>query len=324
MRVIFVKKKHVLPMIVGMLLLIFTVIVLSNFQGICRMFFGVSADVSLAGVEIGGMLPDELAKLVENMATKINREAHDAWYFGETGEIIPEKSGKTVSVAATVRRACEAAEGEQLDLIVEEIAPQKTAAFYKPIYHGVSGNNRVALAINVAWGEEFLPQMLETLRKENVKATFFFVGTWVNKFPEMVREIAAAGHEIANHGSYHGHPTKISRENLRQMISENDVLLRSLVGKKAVKLFAPPSGEVNEQVAIVAGELGFKTILWSVDTIDWKNPGPEALQQRVLSKIDDGGIILMHPTISTANSLSELIQKLREKKLNPTTVGAVL
>ena len=110
----------------------------------------------------------------------------------------------------------------------------------------------------------------------------------------------------------------------KKLILDNTTLLTSVTGKPPVPYFAPPYGELNSLIVNVAGTLSYRTIMWSVDSIDWKNPTPGILLNRVLSKIEPGGIILLHPTIATKEALRMLIQSLRKKGLEPGTVSGVL
>ncbi len=186
------------------------------------------------------------------------------------------------------------------------------------------GQQDVALAINVAWGEESLPGLLDVFGKEDVRATFFFIGDWARKFPELVQAVAADGHEVGNHGLYHGHPCALSREDLSRMILENNVLLAKIIGRQPSPLFAPPAGEFNQRSVGVAADLGYRTILWTVDTIDWKRPSPDLIHARVVNKVLNGAIILMHPTAPTLVALPGLIKALREKGFRFVTVGEML
>lgn len=190
-------------------------------------------------------------------------------------------------------------------------------------YQGPEDKKAMALTINVAWGEEFLPSILATLDQHNVKATFFFVGRWVEKYPEKVKEIQDKGHEIANHGYRHLHPKKLSREELIKLIKDNEELIYKSTGYKT-NLFAPPYGEVDDRVAKVAAEIGYKTIMWSADTIDWQRPKAEVIINRVISKAQKGGIVLMHPTKPTAEALPKMIEILEEKGYDLVTVSELL
>lgn len=324
MRVVVFSHKQLQRMMWLCIILILCIGARLNWERVARKLFGVKADVWLEGHNVAGMLPEEVAELVQQLAVTVNRSPADAGFFQETGEIIPARSGKRVEVAETVNRVCLARPGSSLNLLVAEIPPKISEDYFKPVYQGNPELPRVGLAINVAWGEEYLGEMLATLAREKVTATFFFVGSWVKSFPEMVREIARSGHEVANHGLYHGHPQQMKQDELKRLIVDNDRLLQEVIKSKPSNLFAPPYGEVNTTIVSTAGQLGYRTIMWSVDTVDWKNPGPELLLHRVLGKIEAGGIILMHPTISSMKALPVLIRSLRQKGLEPGTVSSVL
>ncbi|MFW6238691.1 MAG: polysaccharide deacetylase family protein [Halanaerobiales bacterium] len=192
-----------------------------------------------------------------------------------------------------------------------------------PYYHGVRGHNNIALTFNVAWGSEYIPDLLTTLENNKVKATFFVTGNWVKKNRKLLQEIANSGHEIGNHGYSHRHPEQLNREELIALIRNNEELIKNITGKKT-RLFAPPYGEVNEKIASTVDSIGYKTIMWSADTIDWQRPEPEIIIQRAVNKIEDGGIILMHPTEPTVRALPEIIAKLEDRGFNFVTVSRLL
>ncbi len=193
----------------------------------------------------------------------------------------------------------------------------------KPYYHGPQDKAEMALTINVAWGQEHIPGILKALGEKEVKATFFFTGKWVEKFPELTKEIAEAGHEVGNHGYSHPHPNQLSKQGLINLIKKNEELLIEVTGYQT-KLFAPPYGEYNDRVVKIVDELGYRTILWTADTIDWQRPAPEVIINRVLKKASNGGIVLMHPTAPTVKALPNLIDRLREKRYKLVTVSQLL
>jgi len=324
MQIFFFNQKQLHLVLITVISLMIAIGIFINHEPISREIYGAKPGVKLEGHLVQGMLPKELTGLVKQWALKINREPVNASYYPETGEIIPAQSGRNVQVAETVNKVCLALPGSSLKLLVAELQPKITEEYFKPVYHGNPDLPRVALAINLAWGEEYLPEMLKVLDEEKVKVTFFLVGSWVKAFPDLTKKLAHHGHELANHGLYHGHPLQMKRDELKRIISENESLIRSVTGKKSVNLFAPPYGEISPLIVSAAGELGYQTIMWSVDSIDWKNPAPEILLVRVLSKIEAGGIILLHPTAPTKTALRELIRSLRKKGLEPGTVSSVL
>jgi probable sporulation protein (polysaccharide deacetylase family) len=183
---------------------------------------------------------------------------------------------------------------------------------YEPIYQGSAGAKKIALTVNVVWGEEFIPQMLDILKKNDVLVTFNIGGQWAEKFPELTKEMAQAGHEIGNHGYNHPHPTYLNKKANSEQILKTEKIIQALTGHKT-NLFAPPYGEFNEQVLQAAGENGYKTILWSIDTIDWQKPAPAEIIRRVTTKAHNGAIVLMHPTAPTVKALPSLLAELKKE-----------
>jgi len=193
----------------------------------------------------------------------------------------------------------------------------------QPIFHGNLSQPKVAFACNIFWGEEFLPDMLNTLDTNHIKITFFIGGSWGKRFPDLVTELAKRGHELGNHTYSHPHPNTLTKEQNKDQIlrAEQLIMERSQIH---THLYAPPYGEYNDTVLAAANELGYTTIMWSVDTIDWKRPPAEIIINRVMKKVNNGSIILMHPTEPTAKALPELIQQLKGKGYTITTVSDIL
>lgn len=181
-----------------------------------------------------------------------------------------------------------------------------------PIFQGNPNKPQVALACNVFWGEEYLPDMLKTLAENNVHITFYIGGSWANKYPEILKELANQGHELGNHTYSHPHPNTLSKEKNKEQIIKTEELVASITGLKT-NLYAPPYGEYNNTVLLAAQELGYTTTMWSIDTIDWKRPPPEVIKERVLKKLHNGAIILMHPTAPTAQALPGLIDEIKKR-----------
>ncbi|MGI6713097.1 MAG: polysaccharide deacetylase family protein [Bacillota bacterium] len=193
----------------------------------------------------------------------------------------------------------------------------KTTPIY---YQGAGDKKQISFAINVDWGEEFIPEMLQVLEKNKVHATFFLTGRWTEKFPDLALTIAQKGHEIGNHGFSHNSPNKMSLEQNKEEINRAAQIIKSATTKQTV-LYAPPSGEKKPHVLMAAHELGYKTILWSIDTIDWKRPASHNIITRVLPRAHNGAIILMHPTHPTLEALPTLISKLKSQGYFLVTVS---
>ena len=187
------------------------------------------------------------------------------------------------------------------------LGDEDASVMAEPIYQGTNTEQKVALAINVDWGEDVLPEMLDVLEQENVKATFFVTGRFAEKFPELVQQIAAAGHEIGNHGYKHPHPDQLSVAQNQKDITQSEAVLEKLTGTKPA-LYAPPYGEHGETCLQAAEQCGYTTILWTADTVDWEEPAPshDTLVQRVTGdKLTSGAILLMHPKAHTAEARGE-------------------
>lgn len=197
------------------------------------------------------------------------------------------------------------------------------SALAEPIYHGSREDRTMALTCNVFWGEEYIGPMLEILTKKETRITFFIGGTWAEKFPALVREIKEKGHEIGTHGYSHPHPDGLSREDNRRDIARAREIITEITGESPV-LYAPPYGERGNAVLQAAEDLGCRTILWSIDTIDWQRPAPSVIHERVTGKAHNGGIVLMHPTAPTVEALPGIIDELRRQGYELVTVGEML
>lgn len=199
----------------------------------------------------------------------------------------------------------------------------KPVSYTPPIYQGSSKLKEVSLTVNVFWGEEYIPQMLDILKQYNVKATFFLGGTWVKQYPELANNIAQQGHEIGSHGYSHPHPDRLSKSgNLKDIQKAEEVIIQA-TGVKP-KLYAPPYGERGPAVLQAADEASYRTILWSVDTIDWQLPPPEVIVNRVTEKVSNGAIILMHPTAPTVKALPQIIERLKKEGYQMVPVSKLI
>ncbi|WP_246066872.1 polysaccharide deacetylase family protein [Paenibacillus koleovorans] len=239
---------------------------------------------------------------------------------------IPGLNGRELDVEATWQQAVKLLESgaESFPLVYKEIPPSVKLEDLgaQPIYKGNPNKPMIALMINVAWGDEFLPKMLEVLDKEQVKATFFLDGSWLKKSTETAKTIGGKGHELSNHAYSHKNMSQLGRQQATEEITKTESLLNGLGIKNT--LFAPPSGDYNEQTVQIASELGLKTVLWTLDTVDWKNPGADTILRRLTPRLEPGALILMHPTVSSSEALEQLIRNIKEKGFQLGTVSELL
>lgn len=177
---------------------------------------------------------------------------------------------------------------------------------YKAIYRGNENNKNISLCINIYWGTEYVLDMLEILKIKNAKATFFIGGMWASENVDILKKIYNDGHEIANHGYYHKDHKQIDLARNIQEIDYTHKLIKELIGID-MTLFMPPSGSYGIQTLEAAENLGYTTIMWSKDTIDWRDKDANLIYRRATKNMQNGDIILMHPTECTKKALSDII-----------------
>ena len=196
-------------------------------------------------------------------------------------------------------------------LLMREDDSSVASRVLDPIYQGNSGEKAVAIAVNVDWGEEYIPQMLKSFKENQAEVTFFVSGKWAEKNPELLKEMKAAGHSIQNHGYKHLHFNNISAEEASEQIKKAEEIINKTVGEKP-RFFAPPYGEYNQQLLDVVAALDYELIMWSIDTIDWQRPDPATIVKRVSNKLHNDAIILMHPTDPTVKALPAMLEKIKQ------------
>jgi polysaccharide deacetylase family sporulation protein PdaB len=193
-----------------------------------------------------------------------------------------------------------------------------------PIYSVDTGEKKVAISFDAAWGADATSRLLEILRQHHVKTTFFLTGIWVKKYPEMVKAIAAEGHEIGNHSLTHPHFNSLSEAEIRKELADNDALIFSLTGKHT-RLFRPPFGEYDNLVLQTARSSGYEAIQWSVDSLDWQEIGKEAITERVLQNIRPGAIVLFHNNAKyTPEALPVILDTLQQQGYQIVPVSDLL
>ncbi len=183
-----------------------------------------------------------------------------------------------------------------------------------PIYCVDKGDEKiVSISFDAAWGNEDTDELISIMDKYNIKATFFVVGSWVDNFPESVKALHDAGHEIMNHSDSHPHMTKLSKEQMQEEIVKCNQKIEAITGKTP-NLHRAPYGDYNNAVIQAVRESGCYTIQWDVDSLDWKNLSAPEITKRVTEKVKPGSIVLFHnAALHTPEALPSIIEKLQSE-----------
>ncbi|MGE5652708.1 MAG: polysaccharide deacetylase family protein [Bacillota bacterium] len=213
---------------------------------------------------------------------------------------------------------------EKPEIAVGQVLKLPKRGETRVITTGRVGSSQVALTFDAGWEFEQTRALLKVLRENKVKATFFLRGGWMRTNPELVKEIAADGHEIGNHSWTHSHMPELGNSVAWVEIQQTREELSGL-SKQARLYYRPPYGEYSDRDLGLAGELGYRwTVMWSIDSLDWTMPGEAAIAER-LRRLGDGGIALMHLGVwQTVNALPGVIAELRERHLEPVPLSAIL
>lgn len=184
-----------------------------------------------------------------------------------------------------------------------------------PIYCVETDKKQVALSFDAAWGNEDTGRILDILKKHNVKVTFFMTGGWVESYPDDVKAILAAGHDLGNHSENHKNMSQLSDEECKEELMKVHTKVQELTGYEMF-LFRPPYGDYDNHVITNAYACGYYPIQWSIDSLDWKDYGVNDIVARVVEsdKLNNGAIILMHNGAKyTADALEAVITGLQDK-----------
>lgn len=191
------------------------------------------------------------------------------------------------------------------------------------IYQGNTEQNKVCFMINVYWGTEYIEDMLEVFDLYEVKTTFFVGGMWASKNVDVLKEISSRGHEIGNHGYNHKDQDKLTNKQNEDEIMMTHKLINANLGID-MTLFAPPSGAYDDELVEIAMRLNYKTIMWTRDTIDWRDKDSDLVFKRATKNLSNGDLVLMHPTKHTLEALSSILAYAKNNGFEPSTVSEVL
>lgn len=179
-----------------------------------------------------------------------------------------------------------------------------------PVYSVQRDDRVVALSFDAAWGNEDTQLLIDILDKYNIKTTFFVVGDWVDKYPESVKALNDAGHEVMNHSSHHAHFSQLSDEQITADITAGNEKIAAVTGVTPT-LFRCPYGEYDDHVIGAISAMGMTAIQWNVDSLDWKGISADEITARVLKNVTPGSIVLFHNAAeNTPQALPGIIEAL--------------
>lgn len=177
-----------------------------------------------------------------------------------------------------------------------------------PVYSVQRDDKVLSISFDASWGADKTIPILDILDEYGVKTTFFLVGNWVDKYPEMVKEIFARGHEIGNHSDTHAHMNQLSEQGVKDELRIMSDRVEKLTGVRPT-LFRPPYGEYNDRVVRTARAEGYEAVQWSIDSLDWKDRGTQDIIKQCTYRVDNGDIVLFHnDSNDILNALPTIIQ----------------
>lgn len=188
------------------------------------------------------------------------------------------------------------------------------------LYYSAENGEGVSLMFNVYEHTDNVLKILDILDEHEAKATFFIGGSWADDNVDCVREIFRRGHELASHGYFHkDHSRMTVEENLEEI--RPSVKLLNMICNTNITLFAPPSGAFCEATLNACQSLDLRVIMWTRDTIDWRDKNTELIVSRATKNLKTGEFVLMHPTDCTVTALPEILTYIRDNGFKAVTVS---
>jgi len=287
----------------------------------------VSVNLGDLALDIGGLGRYEATGLLEDVAGRYTLPPENAHIDRASRGVVPALNGRCLDVAETVALALEAAPGAAVDAVFSTRPPAVDLGDFPeaPVYSGLEAKQTVAVILNVAWGDEFLDSICALFEEAGGRLTICPVGEWLDGSEERAAWLAAAagrGHEIGNHG-YYNRPMTYDPAQIGRELDRTSDLIEEASGRRPV-IFAPPMGEIDEGTLHAAAEGGCRTVMWSLDTVDWRREGVGIIVERVVTRVKAGDIILCHPTEQTGPAMEKILPVLAERGLRVVTVSELI
>lgn len=193
-----------------------------------------------------------------------------------------------------------------------------------PIYSVERTDKKIAISFDCAWGVEFTDSILEHLKEANVRATFFTVQFWAERYSSYLRKISEAGHEVGTHSATHSYMSKQSEAEIRSELKSSSEAITNVTGKE-VTLFRPPYGDYDDLLVDTANAMGLYPIQWDVDSLDWKDLSASDIAARITQNVKNGSIILCHNNgLHTAEALPIIFDTLQAKGFQFVPIGELI
>ncbi len=193
-----------------------------------------------------------------------------------------------------------------------------------PIYSVETEEKKLSISFDCAWGVDYTDRLLAAMEKEGVRCTFFAVEFWAEKYPEYLKKISDAGHEIGTHSATHPKMSSLSATAIDKELETSVQAIEKVTGKK-VELFRPPFGDYDDLLIERAEKAGLYTVQWSVDSLDWKDLSAKEIEERVLSRATSGSIVLFHNQgLHTAEAISNIISALKSRGYELVPIGELI
>ena len=193
-----------------------------------------------------------------------------------------------------------------------------------PVYSVERSDKKISISFDCAWGVDYTDELLKIMDEYDVKCTFFMVQFWAEKYPEYVKKIAGAGHEIGTHSKTHPKMSELAKAEIEEELSSSCSAIEKITGKRP-ELFRPPFGDYDNLLIETAKEQGLFTIQWDVDSLDWKNLSAQNIALRVINGVKSGSIILCHNNgLHTAQALPMILSSLKNKGYSFVPIGELI
>ncbi|MFZ5826960.1 MAG: polysaccharide deacetylase family protein [Bacillota bacterium] len=290
----------------------------------------VREGVTVLGLDFSGKGEREARAMLQQIASAYQSAPVDAREFTDArgnAYVVPEVNGYELDVDMTWLRLSVAPPGSEVEPVTRTSPAARRLTDYPQgvIRQGNGEKQAITLLVNVDWGDRELMQMLPLLKKKGVKVTFFVSGRWADQHQNLLKLMAEDGHEIATHGHNlaSGPKALAASGKLKGDIERSVAVIRTITGQE-VKYYAPHMSEVSPQILKTAAELNLRTVLYSLDTVDWRDSTTTEKILGTFQQAKPGDLILLHPKPNTVRALDQAIDLVRSRGLKPVTLSEML